>query len=432
MKRALGMFCALVLASSTARASEPEYATGVVREEEQPADSARRLANVVLWGPRKLVELFFLATGATAGLIDEEQVVPRVRDLLNPPSGEVRVFPTAFVETGSSFNVGGRMIARAGGLATTVRAGVGGRDDLVAESRLRFAWPAPLPLSLSLDALHDSRSSVGYLGLGQNPESDPRNAFLPGVDRSAASYLERRERFIAGAGARPIPDVEALVSLSLSRRQARDPKDATSIDGVFVPGSVPGFDQVTRTVYGEFALRLDTRQTRGGPDTGVLFELYAGRGFGVGATDTAFARRGGRGAAFIGVGDRSNVLSPKLVIDTLDPQDDGRVPFVELPRQPDFRGFDNRRDFVSVVGSLDYRWTLMRYLAARLFVDAATVAPRLDELELDLRPAGGFGFDVFSSSTQLGSLALAVSPDGVRFLLSIGVGSSFGDRQHRN
>jgi hypothetical protein len=164
----------------------------------------------------------------------------------------------------------------------------------------------------------------------------------------------------------------------------------------------------------------------------VLVEAYAGRGFGLDGTEAELARRGGRAAAFIGVGDRSNVLSPKLVLDTLDPRE-GSVPFSELPRQPDFRGFDNRRDFVSVVASLDYRWALMRYLAARLFVDAATVAPSLGELELDLRPAGGFGFDVYSRSSQLGSLALSVSPEGARFLLNIGVGpSAFGDRQHRN
>ncbi len=405
--------------------------TGVERPEQQPGDLAREAANVVLFVPRLAADLVFTATGTAAGLIEEEQVVPRVRDLIRPPPGEIRVFPTAFVETGSSFNLGGRMIARADRLATTVRAGVGGRHDLVAESRLRLAWPEPLPLSFALEALHDSRSSIGYLGLGQDPESDPRNAFLPGVDREAASYHERRERFIFGVGARPFSDVEALVSASLTRRHALDPPEGTPLDEVFAPGSVPGFGEVTRVIYAELALRYDTRETRGGPDTGVLVELYTGRGAGFGSTDTRFSRAGGRAAGFIGVGDRSNVLSPKLVLDTLDPID-GRLPFVELPRQPDFRGFDNRRDFVSVVGSLDYRWTLMRYLAARLFVDVATVAPSIGELELDLRPASGFGFDVFSRSTQLGSVAFVGTPEGARFLLSFGVASVFGDRQHRN
>src|SRR5690606_18026655 len=205
--------------------------------ERQPGDLAREAANVVLFVPRLAADLVFTATGTAAGLIEEEQVVPRVRDLIRPPPGEIRVFPTAFVETGSSFNLGGRMIARADRLATTVRAGVGGRHDLVAESRLRLAWPEPLPLSFALEAPNDSRSSIGYLGLGQDPESDPRNAFLPGVDREAASYHERRERFIFGVGARPFSDVEALVSASLTRRHALDPPEGTPLDEVFAPGS---------------------------------------------------------------------------------------------------------------------------------------------------------------------------------------------------
>ena len=75
----------------------------------------------------------------------------------------------------------------------------------------------------------------------------------------------------------------------------------------------------------------------------------------------------------------------------------------------------------------------MRYLAARLFGDTATVAPRLKSLSFEhLRWDAGFGFDVFSRTTQLGSIAFSGSPDGVRFFFSFGISSGFGDRQHRN
>jgi hypothetical protein len=125
-------------------------------------------------------------------------------------------------------------------------------------------------------------------------------------------------------------------------------------------------------------------------------------------------------------------VSPKLVLDGLEATE-GSIPFVELPRQPDFRGFDTRRDRVSMVASIDYRWAIARYLAARAFGDVATVAPRLGELRLDaLRYAAGFGFDVYSRSAALGSVAVSGSPDGARFILYFGVASSFGDRQHRS
>jgi hypothetical protein len=88
---------------------------------------------------------------------------------------------------------------------------------------------------------------------------------------------------------------------------------------------------------------------------------------------------------------------------------------------------------VSLVASLDYRWTLMKYAAARLFVDAARVTPSLDELRPEhLRWAAGGGLDLFSRHAQLGSLAVSGSPDGVRLLFSFGLAGAFGDRQHRD
>lgn len=413
------------------RAQDPKEVTGVVQEERRRSDPGRDAINVLLFVPRSTVELLFTATGAAAVVVEEEQVVPRVEDMLHPPAGEIRAFPTLFVETGSSFNVGARALARADHYAATVRGGVGGAHDFVAESRVGLSLPKPLPFALSLESLHDERSAIGYLGLGQDPATDPRNRFT-GEARGAV-YRERRGRYIVSAGTRVHPDVELLLSTSFTRRHVLDPPDSTdTLERVFVPGSVPGTGSETHFLYQEAALRLDTRKTRGGPSTGVLLEGYAGHADGVDDTDAAFARVGGRAGAFVSVVEKSNVLSPRLSLDGLAPID-GAVPFNELPRQPDFRGFDNRRDYVSAVASLDYRWTVMRYLAARLLVDAATVAPQLSELAPeDARFAAGFGFDVFSRSTQLGSLAFIGSSDGFRFTFSFGVSSGFGDRQHRS
>jgi len=387
-----------------------------------------------LFLPRTATELFFFTTGTAAGLVEEEQVVPRIRDMLHPPDGEVRIFPTAFVETGSSPNVGARVIGRANGVATTVRAGVGGAHDLVAESRLRLALPQPLPFALGLEALHDERSSLGYLGVGQDPTSDARNRFRPGAPSTSATYREQRERFIASTGVRATESLELLASSSFYRRRVLNPPDASAdtLEEVFEAGSVPGAYSTTQVVYSELALRVDTRETRGRPASGFLLEGYAGRGEGAQGTRVRHVRTGGRIAGFIPVVASDNVLSPKLALDGVSTLR-GPIPFVELTRQPDFRGFDNRRDHASAVGSLDYRWTLMRYMAARLFADAATVAPRVTDLQLEgLRWAAGFGLDIFSRQAQLGSIAISGSPEGASFSLSFGVASGFGDRQHRN
>lgn len=388
---------------------------------------------MLLYVPRTATELVFITTGTAAGLIEEEQVVPRIGDMLHPGEGEIRIFPTAFVETGTGANVGVRVIGRADNVATTVRAGYGGAHDLVTESRLRLGFREPLPFALSLEALHDERSSIGYRGLGQEPERDPRNRFRATAPELSATYREQRERFIASTGVRPAADTELFVSSSYSRRRLLDPPDAANTLGaVFEPGSVPGAYSSVQTVYSELALRLDTRSSRAGPAPGFLLEGYAGRGDGVSESRHHFVRAGGRVAGFFQLLHPGNVLSPKLLLDGLQVTE-GPVPFVELPRQPDFRGFDDRRDFVSAVASLDYRWAIARYLAARAFADVATVAPSVSELRLEgLRYAGGFGFDVYSRNAPLGSIAISGSPDGARFFLYFGVASSFGDRQHRS
>ena len=413
--------------------NDPDEISGLERPERQSGDLARDIGSVALFIPRATVELFFITTGVAAGLVEEQQVVPRVKDLLSPPPGEIRVFPTLFAETGSGFNIGVRAIGRARQLASTVRAGIGGPHDLVAESRLRWTTPAPRPLALSLEVLHDERSTLGFSGIGQDPESDSRNSYLPGSTTRTGSYREQRERFIAGAGLRPFGDVELLSSTSYARRRLLQPSDGEALSDVFAPASIVGDATVTQVVYSEFALRLDTRATRGTPATGVLIEGYGGGALGrVGKADFRYLRSGGTAAAFLSIVESSNILSPAVTMDGLSPRS-GPLPFLEYPRQPQFRGFDNRRDFVSLVASLDYRWTLMRYLAARLFTDAATVAPRVAELDLGkLRTAAGFGFDVFSRSSQLGSVAASFSGDGFRFLLTFGVRSGFGDRQHRS
>ena len=61
------------------------------------------------------------------------------------------------------------------------------------------------------------------------------------------------------------------------------------------------------------------------------------------------------------------------------------------------------------------------------------MAPSLRELTLDeLRWAAGFGFDLHTSTSELGRIAVAGSGEGFHFLFTLGVPARFGDRQHRD
>jgi len=407
--------------------------TGVVKPARESSDAARSAANVALWLPREFAGLLFLTTGAAAGLLENEQVVPRVKELLFTRDGSIGVYPTLFLETGTSPNVGARMVAAADNEATMLRAGYGGGDANVLESRLRFGRRTPFPTMLSIEGLHERRTGLGFLGVGQTPETDPRNRFAS--DLRSLSFRDRRQRVIASLGIRPGADVELFFSTSYAQRSPHDlPEgDGPGIDRVFQPGSVPGLGGTTRLVYNELALRLDTRAVRAAPSPGLLVEGYMGGSQGVLDGGGQFARMGGRAAGFFSIARRTNILSPKIVIDGVMPISDDQIPVLELARQPDFRGFNNRRDYVSMVGSLDYRWKLASFLAARLFTDLATVGPSVRELAFrDLRWVGGFGFDLYSDQAEVARVGIAASPEGASFLLSFGVASRFGDRQHRD
>ncbi|HKQ68712.1 MAG TPA: hypothetical protein VJT73_05200, partial [Polyangiaceae bacterium] len=389
--------------------------------------------NAMLWPVRLVVDFVFFATGIAGGLLENEQIVPRARDFFFTQGGELGVFPTLFLETGFNPNAGARLIAGVGPYGATVRAGYGGPDANVVEARMRYGFSLGFPAVTSLEGYHDRRTGLGYWGLGQTPETDPRNLFRNGP--AIGIYRERRERVIAGLGLRPLTNFEVLLSSSLTQRYVQDPEDpnpTSALTDVFYRPSIVGANRTERVLYSELALRYDSRATRTGVAPGLLIEGYGGISQGVIYESARFGRTGFQIAGFASFVRKSSILSPRLAVDALVPWNDVPIPFKEYTGQPTYRGFDNRRDLVSAVASLDYRWHVMRFVAARLFFDVARVFPSLSELRFDhLRWAAGFGFDLHTSSTQVGRVAVAGSLEGFNLLLTLGVPVGFGDRQHR-
>ncbi len=421
--------------SETPVVGSPEDVTGRERDASESDDTARDIAEIALYLPRNVVDLLFITTGAATGLLEDEQVVPRLKDTFYSENHEIGVFPTAFVETGFSPNVGARMIASIDNFASTLRAGYGGPDTTVVESRLRLTGGHPTPTVLSVEWLQDRRTDLGFMGLGPAPEEDSRNHFRQGTTFRSGSYRERRQRVILGLGVRAAPDLELMFSNSIKARHVDDAPDAgaAGLSDVFEDESIPGAGETTRMTYTEAALRVDTRVSRGAPATGAMVEAYAGLYNGMREEDADAFGAGARWAAYIPVYRVTNILSPRIAIDTIMPLGDVPLPFNDYLTASDFRGFDGRRDQVAMVASLDYRWTVMKFIAARIFGDATNVAPDVPSLGLEhARYAWGFGFDLHSSSAQLGRVAAAFSEGDVRLFFSLGVApSGFGDRQHR-
>ncbi|MEZ4439155.1 MAG: hypothetical protein R3B72_08700 [Polyangiaceae bacterium] len=449
----VGSLAAIVsLLATTAAAEEdappldPEQVvTGIADPGREEGDTARDVGNVLLWLPRNVIDYTFRGTSAAARFVANENLVPRYRQWVGAPlDGDFFVFPTFFAETGSAFSVGVRMITDSPRVTTSHRFGFGGLRDVVAESRVLFKGTEDLPFAISLEGYYELESSIDYHGIGLRPRLDGRNSFRV-ADRDYGEYTERHVRTIGSLGMRLTDNLEIFQSVSLYRREVFEPKDsegslsdvfgAGSIAGAYVPGD-PSAGRNTWMVYAEMAARFDSRRYRGRPSTGALVEGYSGGARSVTGDRVAFMRVGGRAAGFIPIYRDTNILSPRIVIDRLIPLNDLEVPFNEIPTQPDFRGFDYRRDNFSVVMSLDYTWQVADPLSLRTFLDAATVAPSVASFSLQqiksMRFAGGLGIDFYTKTATLARLGLAMSGDGPRLSVSVGAPEGFGDRQHRD
>ena len=282
--------------------------------------------------------------------------------------------------------------------------------------------------------MYDSRDHLEFLGVGQTPDRDARNVFRPGVVHDGL-YLERRSRLIASLDTPIARGFSVVPSSSILLSRVEDAHDAglAGLNQVFAPTAPIKDAATTRVVYTELAVRFSTRRSWVSRDPGAQLEAYAGYGTGVAGEDLRYVGAGGRAVLFVPVVRRSNTFSPKVVLDAMVPLDGRELPFTVAVRQFEYRGFDLRRDQLSLIASLDYRWVISHYVAARVFVDGATVAPRFVDLFTSApRIAAGFGFDIFSFKTDLVRFALSGSADGVRVLLGLGPAPASGDRQHRN
>jgi hypothetical protein len=420
------------------RALDPRVVTGIVSPERERGDTAREVGNTLLFPPRESLSVLFLLTRTASVIAEQQQVIPKINELTREKRGEITIFPTVFFDPGRRPSIGAFMITGGpGGMSTSVRVGSGGPNEAVLETRVALARAGRLPFSLVGESLYDMRTSLQYFGLGQDPENDPRNHFRPLTRFRDARYRHQRIRNILSGGIRPSENTELFISSSYTTHIIDDSPDdgGRALNFVFAPGTVPGGPTSQgaargHILYNEIAVRHDTREDRGSPKEGAYVEGYFGYAAGVGQDPSQFARFGFRGALFLSIFRRTNILSPKLVVDRVAPLTKEPIPFYELARESDFRGFHTRRDALSTTASLDYRWGFAPQISGRLFFDINSVGPELVKLGSP-RWALGFGMDIYASAHDIGSWAFSFSPDGIGFSLSFGVPSSFGDRQHR-
>lgn len=408
---------------------------GVTRPASPPGDGARAFLDSLLLLPRTLVQVLVVASNATVSFFEDQQVVPRARALLGTEEGRIRATPTLELASGFRPDVGARVTSRVGSFGSMTRVSIIDPDYYVTEARLLQAFGERGRTQLILEGYQQRRSGQGFAGIGRDPQNDSRNVFLPGRDGETGYFLESRQRLILGLGTRFLEDYELLLSTSYQRRKLEDDpgNETESLARTFAPGNAAGaYDRSERT-YSEVAVRRDTRAVRGPPAAGLLLEVYGGSSQDVHAKYAPALHAGGRFAWFVSVVRKTSIINPRVTLDMVEPLGERSLPFREYAYASGFRGVSGRIDRVAALASLDYRWQLRSYVAARIFTDVTTVAPQVSELSpANLAWAVGFGLDLHSSTTELGRLGFAYSPEGVSLILAFGLSDpGFGDRQHR-
>lgn len=408
---------------------------GVIRPASPPGEGARSVLDALLWLPRALVQVIVVASTATASFFEDQQVVPRTRALLGTEDGTVRISPIISLASGLRPEVGARVTSRVRGFGSMLRGSIIDPNYYVMEGRLLQQFGERGRTQIIFEGYQQRRSDQGFSGIGQDPKNDPRNSYLPGREGESGTFLEARQRIITALATRFRDDYELILSTSYQRRKLEDSPDTPgeTIRDTFTPGGAPGAYDRSERVYTEVAVRRDTRQYRGPPIPGLLLEAYGGTSQDVHRDYASTLNAGGRAAWFISIVRKTTILSPRVTLDVVEPLGDRPLPFREYAYASGFRGSGGRIDRVAALASLDYRWQLRTFVAARLFVDATTVAPAVSELRPDdLSWAVGTTIDLHSTTTELGRIGVAYSSGGLQLLLVLGLSDpGFGDRQHR-
>ena len=431
---ALSVLAAICALAGRAAADDPsEDVGGVIEPASPPGDTARSAVDALLFVPRTVVRIAVLASTATASFFEDQQVIPRTRALLGTEDDAVRVTPTVSLASGLRPDLGARATSRTGGFASMLRTSIIDQHAYVVEGRLLQGLGDRQRTQIVLEGYHERRIS-GWSGVGRVPSEDGRNAFLPGHAGGAAAFLQARQRIIAAVGTRVADDYELLLSSSFQRRKIEDaPDQIDTIASTFVAGTVPGAYDRSERLYTEAAIRRDTRALRGPPAAGLLLEAYGGSSQDTSSVYAPAIHTGGRASWFISVVRKTSIINPRVTLDVVSPLGGRGLPFLEYAYAGGFRGQSGRSDRVAALASLDYRWQLRPFVAARIFVDFTTVAPTIPKLSVEhISWAAGFGLDLHSTQTAIGRVAVAGAPDNVQLILVFGLADpGFGDRQHR-
>jgi hypothetical protein len=389
--------------------------------------TARVVARGALWAPRYLLLGVMAPVQGTVWAFDRYQLEERYYDTFYTDDRTFGIAPTAGYQTGLGFVAGGELNwkdAFGGGEHVNLRAMWGGtfrlRSGGAIDSGTRFG-PFQLRIAGSFDRLPDDPFfGIGNADRGPRP---PTGVLLdPKTTTEAVKTYNRYQIAHADLGASLdlVDGLSAIATGSLVQLRYDHSTHHPSIETVYAPNDLVGFERGVNQLYGEGELRWDSRRTASRWEpmnlhaVGTYVDGFGGYVFGRRSSGN-YWRYGFDIQHYIRVAPGPRVLELRLYGEGVT-GDLNEVPFSELPHLGgDFlRGYvyDRFRDRIAALATAQYYWDISSYADFSLFVDGGRVYRSLDELTLDgFRVGFGPGLEVHGTQFLFESY-LGFSIDG--------------------
>jgi outer membrane protein assembly factor BamA len=199
-----------------------------------------------------------------------------------------------------------------------------------------------------------------------------------------------------------------------------------SIETVFSPATTPGLADQPDFLYGEGYVELDRRDFPGNPRSGGRHRLTVSTYRDRDSKQHSFRRVDAEAMQLFPFFDKRRVIAIRAVAALTDADSGNDVPFFLMPSvggPETLRGFRERRftDRNLLLFNAEYRYEIFAALDMALFVDAGSVAPRVEELSLrHLETDYGIGFRFGTRANLILRFDIGLGGEGTRYFVKFG------------
>jgi len=367
--------------------------------------------------------VFLLTRGIKAGLIfgDEHGVLPRLGPTLPIRIGSVQAGPGFMYGGHSGFGGGGtilvdRRAARSDWIKLRYITTVKGLHQ--GGAGLRLPWARG---EVEAGGGYRLERNARFFGLGPSSAKADQSFYTEEQSWAGLSY----RRALGG----PLASEWRAIYTSIATRGPR-PEDGPGLAQRFASSIPEGFNKRSEGVLSTALLRLDTTQSSGRPEPGVITQGQASYFSPTGTYGDTFWRYGGEAGAFLPLWFTDRTLAIRSALDWTEAPETHRIPFTRIPTNhsgEELRGFSNYRwrDRGLLDVSAEYRWPAWALerahsvgIDAYMFLSSGQVFNEWHEITTHLwQTSWGGGFRAITDQGFGGRIEIARSRESTQIRL---------------